>query len=188
MERVHGYDVAKIKPLLTGHQSGLLRKGLLGEPEFWEYVEKELRKQGLDYNVNTIRDCWYRGYKPDPHLWLLAKKLKSTCTLLCFTGNVRSRVAFLQMQYGFEDLFDAKLYSYDYHMSKRDPAFYQELIKAAGCAPEELLLIDDDPRHKEIANSLGINCIIYTGNVCDLVAQLHSFGIPEAASVLVSKY
>lgn len=177
---------------------------LQAEPEFWAWMKKafmcikqdnlyyqELLACGMDYDVEIIKQTWYAAYTPDTGVWDLLKSLKGKYKRICFTGNIPSRIEYLQNRYNFEDLFDIKvtllasflshkmqLYSYDYHMSKSEPQFIQTLINKAGCAPEEIILVDDEDKHRVVAESQGMHCVLHqTGKSEDLKAKLRVFGV-----------
>jgi putative hydrolase of the HAD superfamily len=54
------------------------------------------------------------------------------------------------------DLCDPCIFSCRYNLIKPEPAIYQVLIDALGCAPEEIIFFDDLPVNVEGARNMGI--------------------------------
>lgn len=55
--------------------------------------------------------------------------------VVVFSGNIRSRVAFLEQRYGFRRLFDLECWSYDAGVSKPDPRFLHYVRRPPSLAP-----------------------------------------------------
>jgi putative hydrolase of the HAD superfamily len=54
------------------------------------------------------------------------------------------------------DLCDPCIFSCRYNLIKPDPAIYQMLIDALGCAPEEIVFFDDLPVNVDGARNMGV--------------------------------
>ncbi|KAH3766941.1 HAD-IA family hydrolase [Pelomyxa schiedti] len=173
----NGFETKLVKSLLTSFESNQVRKGLMDEDQFWSWTEQQLREHGQNTDTVFLKKTWYESYLPIEPVWDLMRRVRSHYQMVCFTGNIPSRIAYLQQKYNFEELFDLKLYSYDYHMSKSQPQFFQALIEKCGCAPNEIMLLDDEEKHKVVANSVGVNCIVFKGDTDDMIRQLAEFGV-----------
>eukprot|EP00727_Mastigamoeba_balamuthi_P007685 m51a1_g3537 hypothetical protein (216) ;mRNA; f:972446-973339 len=186
----YGYDPVLVQSVLTGPHSDSLRKGLIEDDAFWKWVETELNTRangsGVHYDASIVRSVWYDAYTVDEGVRRIALEAKALgCRLVVFTGNIRGRIQYLQAHHQFEDLFDAKVYSYDHHMSKAQPDFHKEMIKASGCKPSEIIYVDDDPKHTKIASELGVNCFTYRpSKVSELREFIRGHGVPLASSNL----
>ena len=65
----------------------------------------------------------------------------------------------LQLRFGyneFDELFNKSYFSFDIHLEKPDPRFFELILDHEGLLPEETLFIDDSPRNIEAAQALGI--------------------------------
>jgi putative hydrolase of the HAD superfamily len=153
-----GYDIEKIKYILTSSMSVDLRKGLIIDEDFWSWANRQLPE---GYDTELIKKYWYDGYLLDDDVYRLAQKLKGKYKLLIFSGNIKSRIEYLENRYHFRNLFDIKVYSYDYHYNKPQKEFLEVMIKQAGVKPEEIVYIDDSSHDIRFAQELGINAIIY---------------------------
>jgi FMN phosphatase YigB (HAD superfamily) len=59
----------------------------------------------------------------DHEVETLLRDLRKNYRVIAFSGNVRSRVEFLDKRYGFRKLFDAEVWSYDSHYNKPSVEF-----------------------------------------------------------------
>ena len=66
----------------------------------------------------------------------------------------------LQLRFGYKEfdaLFDKSYFSFDIHLEKPDPRFFELILDHEGLVPEETLFIDDTEGNINAAKSLGIN-------------------------------
>ena len=66
----------------------------------------------------------------------------------------------LQLRFGykqFDDLFDKSYFSFDIHLMKPDPLFFEYVLEHQGLKPEETLFIDDSASNIEVAMKMGIH-------------------------------
>ncbi len=61
-------------------------------------------------------------------------------------------------------LFDAAITSFHVGLTKPDPAIYQLICDELGVEPDECIVVDDQSRHLETADKLGMKTILYTTN------------------------
>lgn len=65
----------------------------------------------------------------------------------------------LQLRFGYDEfdkLFNKSYFSFDIHMEKPDPRFYELILDHEHLLPEETLFIDDTAENIKAAKSLGI--------------------------------
>lgn len=171
----HGYDRKTVHELLKSKKSYDLRAGLIDDEEFWSFVQ-QVAPQG--YDAHIIKECWYDSYVLDEGIMNLIKKLSGTYTLVAFSGNIKSRVEYLDAKYGFRKYFDCEVYSFDYHLNKFQEEFIRVLVEQSGHDPSEIVYIDDREDVLEPARKMGIQCAVYTtGEVQALKKALQSFGV-----------
>ena len=66
----------------------------------------------------------------------------------------------LQLRFGyaeFDDLFDKTYLSFDSHLRKPDPLFFELILDQQGLKPEETLFIDDSKTNIDAARKLGLH-------------------------------
>lgn len=163
---------------LTSPLSNAVRRGEQPESAMWDAIRADL---GLpdDDAVARLRELWYAGYELDQGVRDVIAKLRANAVrTLAFTGNIPSRIAWLERRYGFEALFDARVYSYEHRGSKTMPRFHEAMLAAAGGVPaSQVLFVDDEERHLRVAESLGIHTFLHvTGRTDLLEARLHELG------------
>ena len=175
LEREHGYGRGEVQKILTSPQSTELRKGLMADSEFWAWAQAQL-PQG--YDAEEIKAAWYDGYELDLGILDLIQRLKGRYKIIAFSGNIRSRVEFLEERYRFRRLLDVEVYSFDHHLTKPDKKFVEIMIEKAGCRPEEIVYIEDNDRYAEPARELGVNVVLYArGENEKLQAELKTMGV-----------
>jgi len=171
----HGYDRGLVGAVLSSPQSILLRQGLMTDAEFWRWAQQQLPSS---YDSRLIQDEWYNGYILDQEIYQLVSKLRSKYSIVAFSGNIRSRVAFLEKKYQFRHLFDLEVYSFDFHMTKPERAFVEAMIARSGARPEEMVYIDDNDLYAQPARDLGVNVVIHRqGNTARLRVALGQYGV-----------
>ena len=66
----------------------------------------------------------------------------------------------LQLRFGYDEfdkLFNKSYFSFDIHLEKPDPRFFELILDHEKLLPEETLFIDDTAANIKVAKSLGIN-------------------------------
>jgi len=136
-----------------------IRLGRITMDEFEKEFAEDLKIP--DEKRYLIRHLWFSSYVPNYKMDAIIQQLSKKYRLIAFTGNIRERVEYLEERYNFLKYFDETLFSYDYQMNKGQIEFYEEMIKHLDCEPNEALMIDDEPKNNERAESLGLNTITY---------------------------
>ena len=173
--RDHGYDPAIINEILNCPLSRDMRKGLISEAAFWSWAEGQLPES---YDVQTIKNAWYEGYALDQDVFDLARRLKGRYKLAVFSENIPDRIAFLDQRYGFRELFDVEVYSYDHQAGKRDPEFLEILLSTLDNHPHQILYIDNSKKVVDLAERQGLEVVHYTtGQMARIEATMRRLGI-----------
>jgi FMN phosphatase YigB (HAD superfamily) len=108
----------------------------------------------------------------------LVRRLKSRYALVVFSGNIKSRVDYLDAKYDFRKHFDREIYSFDYGLNKPDGAFVDVMLTEVGCRPGEIVYIDDQASAAAPALARGVNTLIYKrGEIRKLKESLSRLGI-----------
>ncbi len=94
----------------------------------------------------------------------LIEKLKSLGTIIIVSDNYRENITYLSKRFRFEEWSKAAFYSYDLKAFKSNVLFFEKLLRELNICPDQLLLIDDDPRNVETAKSLKMEGIIFQNN------------------------
>ncbi len=175
LKKEFGYNQQVVLRILTSPESLNLRRGLLSDQQFWSWAQRQLPKR---YNVALIKKKWYESYILDTKVMDLIKQLKQRYKIIAFSGNIKSRITYLDRKYGFRKLFDEEIYSFKYHLEKRDgDKLAKIMIEAAGVMPEEIVYIDDREEDTASARKLGVNVLIYSAGIDHLKKQLRKLGV-----------
>ncbi|MFX0069638.1 MAG: HAD-IA family hydrolase [Candidatus Hermodarchaeota archaeon] len=154
----------------------LLRLGLITMEEFERRLISEFNIH--EGNVHHIKYLWFGSYVPHYKMDLVIKRLKEmNLRLVIFSGNIKERIDFLDNRYQFLRFFDDYIFSYDYQKNKNDIEFYKILLEKINCEPTEAIFIDDEKKNIKIAESLGINGILYYYTE-QLIDELNNYNIP----------
>ena len=84
----------------------------------------------------------------------------------------------LQLRFGykqFDDLFDKSYFSFDVHLLKPDPLFFEYILEHQGLKPQETLFIDDSKVNVQAAQQLGMHTYLIRHD--ELVRNLFENGI-----------
>ncbi len=172
---VNGYERMLVGAILSSPKSILLRKGLLSDGDFWQWAQQQLPP---GYDSRLIQQEWYNGYTLDKDVYQLIASLRKKYSIIAFSGNIKSRVAFLEGKYHFRHLFDVEVYSFDFHMTKPEREFVQVMIEKSGVRPEEIVYIDDNDSYATPARELGLKVLIYKrGEIVRLRQELKHQGL-----------
>jgi putative hydrolase of the HAD superfamily len=171
----HGYDRGIVTRILSSEQAVDLRKGLISDEQFWDWVQRQVPS---DWDAALIKQAWYDGYLLDEEIRALIETLRGHYKIIAFSGNIKSRVQYLEHKYRFRRLFDVEIYSFDYHVTKPDKRFVEIMLEKAGCEPQEVAYVDDNDGYAQPARELGIQVVIYKrGESAKLKAELKQLGI-----------
>lgn len=136
-----------------------IRLGLITIDEFEKEFAKDLKIP--EEKRYLIRHLWFSSYVMNYKMDLVIQQLRKNYRVIAFSGNIRERIDYLDERYDFLKYFDDTVFSYDYQMSKGQIEFYEEMVKHLDCEPHEAVMIDDERKNNEKAESLGLNTITY---------------------------
>lgn len=171
----YGYDPKVVLDIIKSPESFDLRKGLISDKKFWSWAQEQLPD---GYDAQLIKKKWDDSYLIDNDIKKLLERLRGKYKLLAFSGNIKSRVEYLDKKYGFRKLFDIEVYSYDYHLRKGEREFVEAMVGASGVKPGEIVYIDDQEKNANVSIPLGINFIIYSrGKIMQLLSELRKYQI-----------
>jgi len=171
----HRYERKLVGAILSSPESIKLRKGLIPDEDFWQWAEQRLPS---GYDSRLIQQEWYNGYVLDKDIYELIASLQKKYSMVAFSGNIKSRVAFLEEKYHFRHLFDIEVYSFDFHMTKPEREFVQVMIERSGVRPEEIVYIDDNESYAKPARDLGVSVVTYQrGEIERLRQELRRQGV-----------
>lgn len=173
--RENGYDKKLVLDVLRSEQSLDMRKGLLEDDAFWIWAQKQLP---AGYDARIIKRVWYESYLLDEEIFTLVKNLHKKYKLMILSGNIQSRVAYLEAKYHYQQYFDRALYSFEVHATKPEQKLLDAFFQKISISPSKLLFLDDDTKFLDAVRLNGSHGIRYTqGKFQELLTALSSYGI-----------
>ena len=171
-----GYDFNLISKFLTSEHARKLRNGIIADDELLEAAKRELP---CEYDAEVIFRKWYDSYELDKDIFNLVRLLrKSSYKTVAFSGNIRTRVKYLDEKYDFQRHFDVEVYSYNYGLGKSDPLLTQKMIEATKFNSSEIVHVDDSERIASIIRDEGVNVIVYSKGEIELLREsLKEYGV-----------
>ncbi|MFQ5846965.1 MAG: HAD family hydrolase [Candidatus Methylomirabilales bacterium] len=175
LSRERGYQKDRILGLFMSPKSIALRKGRIADAEFWAWAKQQLPDH---YDVHLIQREWYDAYVKDEDIFRLIARLQGKYTIVAFSGNIKSRVDFLEEKYRFRRLFDVEVYSFMHGLSKMDKDFAKVMVRKSGVKAGEIVYVDDNEKHASHAKELGVTVVIYAGGgIQQLQKELENAGV-----------
>jgi len=109
---------------------------------------------------------------PPPALWALAAALRRRTTVGALSDNPRCVLEVFPR----EDAFDHVFLSCELGLAKPAAGVFREVARRLGCAPAEILFVDDNPANVAAARAAGWDAVVFTGEA-QLVAELAARGL-----------
>lgn len=164
LQESHGYDTKITTRIVRGKDKKQLSRGKITDEQFWSAHAITL-PQG--YDINVIKRAWYDGYVLDEKVLEVVKGLKKNkYHLVLFTGNIQSRVEYIENRYKFLYLFDECVYSYEEGYGKTQPEFHRSMLDRVrlkfNASAQEVVLLDDKADLAQPSRDAGVNVVIYT--------------------------
>lgn len=139
-----------------------------GTVDYDVYVEEALAMvpDSLKENITTFFLHWYKYLTPIEETWQFIRQLKGMQIPIYLLSNAPTYFAeHVGEYYEILDEFDGIVFSAPLVLAKPDPRFYEYLFAAYDLKPEECFFIDDKPINIEAAQSLGMDGIVFTGDI-----------------------
>ncbi len=105
---------------------------------------------------------WHTCYTPMPGMTELVQRLKEKGYGLYVLSSYPDRFYEVWERFSIFRLFDGSAASFEVHVSKDSPAFFEHLMKKYHLKAEECLIIDDSCVSVETARSIGWQGIQFT--------------------------
>lgn len=176
LHQQYKYAKEPISKVFHSKENYDFKKGLCTDEQFWNWAKTVFPS---NYDTKLVEKVWLESYDLDPEIVKLATKLKQAgFKIIAISEISNSRLTYLEKKFNFRRLFDHEVYSFAHHMDKFEAKFWEKMIEAAGCNPEEIIHIDDSELDARPALELGIHCLRYkNGEIEKLTKELKNMGI-----------
>lgn len=112
--------------------------------------------------INCIHDHWMQMMKLKVETISFMKEVKKKGYTTYLLSNIgKESHTYLQKTYGFFDLVDGMVLSYQERLLKPDKRIYECLIDRYQLSPQECVFFDDKEENVRIAKELGIHGIVF---------------------------
>ncbi len=157
-----GVEITELTRLFFGHTDNFrVQLGEITPEEHWKNVREQL---GLtEEEMITAREEFFAGDRLDMDLVNFIRALKQDyCTVVLsnYMAVLRGRIT---EEWQIDDAFHHIIISSEVGMMKPDPSIYKLALEIIGCAPEEVVFIDDFIDNVEGARIIGIHGLMFTG-------------------------
>lgn len=148
---------------LFNRELGPLCRGELALPAFWRLLSKKL---GIDVSQEAIEDLWGSGYAAaisvDPEVRAIVEGLRRNYRLGIISNIVPEHAATLRRM-GILEFADGIFFSHELRMTKHEPELFLLAAKRMGIAPDRAVFIDDVKLYADVAASVGMRSVVFTG-------------------------
>ena len=146
-----------------------------------------------EYLQEVIRRGDWQGISPEevggylrqnfcqnvPGMQQVIRNLSQRYELALLSDHAREWVDFIHQQHAFLDCFSQQFFSYQLRHTKRERVTFLTVLYKLGRQAGECIFIDDLPTNVEVARSVGIHAIQFTGATA-LTAELERLGVVVA--------
>lgn len=127
----------------------------------------------LKESVSLFFQDWYKYLPPLTDTWNLIHELKQMGLSLYILSNAPTHFADHADFYEITKEFDGIVFSAPLVLSKPDPRFYQYLFEQYHLDPSDCFFIDDKRENIEAGRVLGMDGIIFDGDISKVRHALH---------------
>lgn len=145
-----------------------------GTIDYNEYIEQTIDKipDRLEDTVRTFFRDWPHHLLPIKDTLRFIDELKSRNIPVYLLSNAPTHFADWTASYEPLRKFDGIVFSAPLKMAKPDPEIYEYLFETYKLKPEECFFIDDLSANIETAKKLGMDGIVFTGNIDEVKAAV----------------
>jgi len=140
-----------------------------------EYTREFSRAIGRKVRPRLLQRVEFEENKPNKPLVSLLKRLRRNYRL-CVISNISENLYRMDREFHLSKMFEFLLGSIDAGEVKPNRKFWTALLKRAKCKPNEILIIDDNPRIIAAARKTGFAAIQYK-NTHHLKRELKLWGV-----------
>ena len=153
---------------------------LTGEVRWLDVLPGLLSRWGIADAYDDVVRTWL-SIEPVPESRELIGPLRGAGVRCYLASNQdRRRARHMHEKVGYPDLLDGELYSCDLGAAKPDADYFTRALARVELPPEQVLLVDDNPRNVDAARSLGLRaeCWSYHEDPAVLRDHLLRHGLP----------
>jgi putative hydrolase of the HAD superfamily len=160
--------------MYRGAEMASLVRGEITNEEFWNRLREDT---GITATDQELTERWVRDYEVNQDVRTAVLKAKELGYETCVcTNNNGIRLPILMERFQLHNDFDVIISSHQVGHTKPEKEIFEELIKALGIEPEELVYSDDNPARLHGAQELGTQTFVYE-NFDQFLGELKKLGV-----------
>lgn len=142
---------------------GNFKKCSFGQADLKEEVAPFLPKWGWQGTVEEFLTHWFESESTKDEAVLALVEVLREKGVKCYiaTRQEKYRFRYLLDVVGLKERFDGAFCTCEIGCDKKDPKFYEYILKVLGLAAGEVLFFDDSQSNVDAALSLGIDAYLY---------------------------
>lgn len=156
-----------------GGLTGDFDSGRLTADAFYRSVADRL---ALTLSFEEFAACWNTGFEENLEVTALIRRLQGRYRFMLLSNTNELHYRHLKPRLPVLPLMERIFLSFELGMRKPDRALYEQVIKAAGMAPDRILYIDDIAAYTSAAGGLGMQAVIFE-SATQLEQELRARGI-----------
>ena len=173
LEKFPAAQRPSVHAIVRAPEAMAVRRGQLDEDAFWRWCETRLMP---GWTSERFRDAWYVAYTPHEEIFEWGAAIRERISLAIFSGNIESRVLYLERRKPFRHLFDREIWSFDHGATKPEVGFVRALINVLDVSPAQIFYVDDKSAPLRAAADLGVAGFLYRpGETATLVSRFDEF-------------
>lgn len=133
--------------------------GAISEDAFWKKFLTEAGAKSMD--IGKAKALWRKYFAEKPGMLALLAELKEKYTLAVASSTGEEWLAYKKETYHLDDYFSDYFTTWEFHIKKAEKEFFQRIIQKLGVLPEEILLVDDTQKVLDVAQSEGIQTVLF---------------------------
>ena len=171
--RVLGVSYEKLAPAWrAGYEEW--KRGRIDGRTFWQRLFEQLGVRG---DIDALMEMMFEFSKPDKKMFELVRDLRARgYRIVVFSNTLREWYEFQRQKFGYAELFDAEMLSFELGCAKPEQQCYAKVLDKLGLKAEECVFVDDDPENVAVARRQGM-CAVRFESVEQLRASLSSLGV-----------
>ena len=136
-----------------------------GTVSYQDYIDQALSQtpEHLHENVHAFFKDWHKYLTPLTQTWDFIRELKTSGYSIYLLSN--APVYFADHAEEVLNEFDGILFSAPVLLAKPQPEFYQLLFDKWKLDPKDCFFLDDKPENIEGAKKIGMDGIVFTGDI-----------------------
>lgn len=172
--RAHGLDPSQF--FTSAAREAYCGGYVIGRAREHAYWDALRRTTGITGSDEELRKEILDRFVLRPWMLDLVRRLRKRVRTVAILSDQTNWLDELDFRHNFFREFNYVFNSYRLGTSKVDPQIFSDVAAEIGCAPSEMLFIDDNEGHVERARSRGLHAVLFVDQA-DLMDHLTGFGL-----------